>query len=107
VWQRPEVVGRAMQPPDGSGYVRRPQLNLFDAVATGLAAILGAGIFSVIAPAAGIAGPALLVSFSIAASIALCNALSSSQLASAFPRSGGTYEVGRQVLWHRSDCTGI
>jgi membrane protein implicated in regulation of membrane protease activity len=50
------VVGRAKQP---------------------VAAILGAGIFSVISPAAGIAGPALLVSFSIAASIALCNALSS------------------------------
>jgi len=75
-----------------------PQLNLFDAVATGLAAILGAGIFSVIAPAAGIAGPALLVSFLIAASVALCNALSSAQLASIFPRSGGTYEFGRQVL---------
>ena len=76
----------------------RPQRNLFDAVATGLATILGAGIFSVIAPAAWVAGPALLVSFSIAASIALCNALSSAQLASAFPRSGGTYEFGRQVL---------
>jgi len=35
----------------------KPQLNFFDAVATGLAAILGAGIFAVIAPAAGIAGP--------------------------------------------------
>ena len=82
------MIGRAPQPSDGSSL--RPQLNLFDAVATGLAAILGAGIFSVIAPAAGVAGPALLVSFSIAASIAFCNALSSAQLASAFPHSGGT-----------------
>jgi basic amino acid/polyamine antiporter, APA family len=85
-----------MQPEDKSRL--RPQLNLFDAVATGLAAILGAGIFSVIAPAAGIAGPAFLASLSIAALIALCNALSSAQLASIFPRSGGTYEFGRQVL---------
>ena len=85
-----------MQPEDKSRL--RPQLNLFDAVATGLAAILGAGIFSVIAPAAGIAGPAFLISLSIAALIALCNALSSAQLASVFPRSGGTYEFGRQVL---------
>ena len=66
---RPEVVGRATQPSDGSSL--RPHLNLFYAVATGLAAILGAGIFSVNAPAAGIAGPALLVSFSIAASLAV------------------------------------
>jgi APA family basic amino acid/polyamine antiporter len=71
---------------------------MFDAVATGLAAILGAGIFAVIAPAAKIAGPALLVSFAIGAFVALCNALSSAQLAAVFPRSGGTYEFGRRML---------
>ncbi len=90
------MVDSTRHPTNGSSL--RPQLNLFDAVSTGLAAILGAGIFSVIAPAAGIAGPALLVSFLIASLIALCNALSSAQLASVFPRSGGTYEFGRQVL---------
>jgi APA family basic amino acid/polyamine antiporter len=71
---------------------------MFDAVATGLAAILGAGIFAVIAPAANIAGPALLVSLAIGAFVALCNALSSAQLAAVFPRSGGTYEFGRRML---------
>ena len=76
----------------------KPQLSLFDAVATGLAAILGAGIFIVIGPAAAIAGPALLISFGIAAFVAFCNALSSAQLASVFPRSGGTYEFGRRML---------
>ena len=76
----------------------RPQLRFFDAVATGLAAILGAGIFAVIAPAAKIAGPALLVSFVIGAFVALCNALSSTQLAAVFPRTGGTYSFGRQML---------
>ena len=76
----------------------RPQLRTFDAVATGLAAILGAGIFAVIAPAANIAGPALLVSLAIGAFVALCNALSSAQLAAAFPRTGGTYEFGRRML---------
>jgi basic amino acid/polyamine antiporter, APA family len=76
----------------------RPQLGMFDAVATGLAAILGAGIFAVIAPAAGIAGPALLVSLVIASFVAFCNALSSTQLATVFPRTGGTYEFGRLLL---------
>lgn len=76
----------------------RPQLGFFDAVATGLAAILGAGIFAVIAPAAKIAGPALLVSFLVGAFVALCNALSSAQLASALPRTGGTYTFGRKML---------
>lgn len=76
----------------------RPQLNFFDAVATGLAAILGAGIFAVIAPAAGIAGPALLISLLIAAFVAFCNAISSAQMAAVYPRSGGTYEFGRRLL---------
>jgi len=31
----------------------RPQLGMVDAISTGMAAILGAGIFAVIAPAAG------------------------------------------------------
>jgi len=53
----------------------RPQLGMFDAISTGMAAILGAGIFAVIAPAAGIAGPALLISLVIAAFVAFCNAL--------------------------------
>jgi APA family basic amino acid/polyamine antiporter len=76
----------------------KPQLSLFDAIVTGLAAILGAGIFSIIAPAAGLAGPAILVSFGIAAFVAFCNASSSIQLAAVFPRSGGTYEFGRHML---------
>jgi len=76
----------------------KPQLGMFDAVATGLAAILGAGIFAVISPAASVAGPALLVALVIAAFVAFCNALSSAQLASVFPRTGGTYEFGGRML---------
>lgn len=82
-------------PPDSR---LRPQLGYFAAVSTGLAAILGAGIFAVIAPAAGIAGPALLLALALAAFVALCNALSSTQLAAVLPRTGGTYEFGRRML---------
>jgi APA family basic amino acid/polyamine antiporter len=71
---------------------------MFDAVSTGLAAILGAGIFAVISPAAAIAGPSLLLSLLLAAFVALCNALSSAQLAVAFPFTGGTYGFGRRML---------
>jgi len=76
----------------------KPQLGMFDAVATGLAAILGAGIFAVIGPAAGVAGPSLLVALGIAAFVAFCNALSSAQLAAIFRRTGGTYEFGNRML---------
>lgn len=87
-----------MDQPTDEGPRLRPQLGLFAAVCTGLAAILGAGIFAVIAPAAGIAGPALLISLCLAAFVALCNALSSTQLAAALPRTGGTYEFGRRMM---------
>ena len=76
----------------------KPQLTLWDAIATGLAAILGAGIFTVIAKAAGIAGPAIMVSLCIAAFVAFCNASSSIQLAAVLPRTGGTYNFGRRML---------
>jgi APA family basic amino acid/polyamine antiporter len=71
---------------------------MWDAIATGLAAILGAGIFTVISKAAGIAGPAILVSLAIGAFVAFCNASSSIQLAAVLPRTGGTYNYGRRML---------
>jgi basic amino acid/polyamine antiporter, APA family len=48
--------------------------------------------------AARVAGPAVLLGLLIAGIAAACNALSSAQLAAAYPRSGGTYEYGYQVL---------
>ena len=51
-----------------------------------------------IAPAAKIAGPALIVSFVIGSFVALCNALSSAQLAAFLPRTGGSYVFGRRML---------
>ncbi len=81
----------------GNGRLR-PQLNLFDAVATGLAAILGAGIFSVLAPATGLAGSSVVVALVFAGGLAFCNAMSSVQLAALLPRTGGTYQFGRLML---------
>ena len=76
----------------------RRELGLADAVGIGFGAIVGAGIFVVIGIAAGIAGPAFLLGLFVAGIAATANALSSAQLAAAYPRSGGTYEYGYQVL---------
>jgi APA family basic amino acid/polyamine antiporter len=76
----------------------RRDLGLVDAVAVGLGAIIGAGIFVVTGLAAGVAGPAFLVSLLLAGVAAACNALSSAQLAAAYPRAGGSYEYGYRVL---------
>ncbi len=52
-------------------------LGLKDAVGVGLGAIIGAGIFVVTGVAAGISGPAFIVSLILAGIIATFNALSS------------------------------
>lgn len=73
-------------------------LNLKDAVAVGLGAIIGAGIFVVTGVAAGVSGPAFLIGLIIAGVIAAFNGLSSAQLAAVYPHSGGTYEYGYRLL---------
>ena len=74
------------------------ELGLFDAIAIGLGAVIGAGIFVVSGVAAGIAGPAMLIALVIAAIAATFNGLSSAQLAARFPKAGGTYEYGYEML---------
>lgn len=76
----------------------RRDLGLLDAVGIGFGAIVGAGIFVVTGLAAGVAGPAFLIGLVVAGVAATCNALSSAELAAEYPRSGGTYEYGYQVL---------
>jgi APA family basic amino acid/polyamine antiporter len=74
------------------------KLGLSDAVVVGLGSMVGAGVFAVFAPAAGLAGTGLLLSLLIAAVVAYCNANSSARLAARYPESGGTYVYGRERL---------
>ncbi|WP_433286895.1 APC family permease [Pseudonocardia sp. CA-142604] len=76
--------------------VRR--LGTSDAVVIGLGSMIGAGVFSVFAPAAAAAGGGLLIGLVIAAVVAYCNATASAQLAPQYPTSGGTYVYGRERL---------
>ncbi len=73
-------------------------LGTSDAVVIGLGAMIGAGIFAAIGPAAEAAGAAMLVSLAIAGFVAWCNATSSAELAANSPESGGTYVYGRERL---------
>lgn len=82
---------------DGTAALRRT-LGLGGAVTVGLAAMVGAGVFVVWAPAASAAGGWVLLSLALAALVATCNALSSAALASRHPRAGGTYVYGRERL---------
>ncbi len=74
------------------------RLGVTDAVVIGLGAMIGAGIFASLAPAAQAAGPGLLLGLAVAAVVAYCNATSSARLAAHYPASGGTYVYGRERL---------
>lgn len=83
-----------------SGPQARPArvLGTVDAAALGAGAMLGAGVFTVFAPAALGAGAWLPVAILIAGIVAYCNAVSSARLAARHPESGGAYVYGRERL---------
>ena len=74
------------------------QLNFLDALSVGLGAIIGAGIFVVIGLAAGMAGPAVVLSVIIAGVSASFTALSFAELGASLPKAGGVYEYGHTLL---------
>jgi amino acid transporter len=86
-----------MEPTSKHGTLQR-RLGLPGAILTGLGSMLGAGVFVSIAYAADAAGPEVLWAILIAAAVALCNGLSSAQLAAAHPVAGGTYEYGYRLI---------
>ena len=67
------------------------QLSQLDAVFIGLAAMLGAGVFIVFGPAAGLAGSWIQFAIVLAAIVAYLNAATIAQLAAVVSRPGGTY----------------
>jgi APA family basic amino acid/polyamine antiporter len=74
------------------------RLGATDAVVIGLGAMLGAGVFSAVGPAAGAAGSWLLGGLVLAGAVAYANASSSAALAALHPESGGAYAYGRRRL---------
>ena len=64
----------------------------------GLGSIVGTGVFISLGIGASIAGPMILPAIGLAGLVALCNGLSSAQLAANHPVSGGTYEYGHRWL---------
>jgi APA family basic amino acid/polyamine antiporter len=73
-------------------------LNLLDATAIGVGAIIGAGIFVVLGIAMGYAGPSVIISIIIAGIIASFTAFSFAELGSAIPKAGGAYSFAFELL---------
>lgn len=72
-------------------------IGTFEAVFYGLGIILGAGIYVLIAPAAGFAGNAIWLSFLLAAVLATFTGLSYAELGSMFPKAAAEYVYIRRA----------
>ncbi|AVG23499.1 basic amino acid/polyamine antiporter [Pontimonas salivibrio] len=71
------------------------RLGVTGSIAIGVAAMVGAGVFFVWAPAWDLAGEWMLVSLALATIVATLNGLVTTQLAIRVPTSGGIYSYGR------------
>ena len=69
----------------------RPTLGWFELCLYAIGMILGAGIYSILGKAAGIAGHALWLSFAMGAVAAALTGLSYAELATAYPKAGAEY----------------
>ncbi len=67
------------------------EMSLLDATLIGVGAMIGAGIFVLIGIAAGVAGPALLITFLLNGMVALFTAMSYAELGSCYHDAGGGY----------------
>lgn len=64
----------------------------------GVGIILGAGIYSVLGAAAGLAGDALWISFALSAAVSLLTAFSYAELASTYPQASAEFAFLRRAL---------
>jgi APA family basic amino acid/polyamine antiporter len=79
-------------------------VGALDLTALGIGAVIGTGIFVVIGEGIGDAGPAVILSFALAAFTCLFSALSYAELSSSIPVSGSAYTyayatLGELVAW--------
>ena len=73
-------------------------LGLLQVTASGVAIIVGAGIFVLLGPATERSGGQVWMSFLVAALLCALTALSYMELASMYPRAGSEFEFARQVF---------
>jgi APA family basic amino acid/polyamine antiporter len=87
-----------------TGHELKRAVSSSQLTAMGVGAIIGTGIFVVIGEGAAIAGPAVILSFALAALACVFSALSYAELASSIPVSGSAYTysyatLGEIVAW--------
>ena len=73
-------------------------LTLKNSIYLGLGSMIGAGLFNNIAPTAKVSSYSAILGLLLASTLAFANASSSAQLASLYPKTGGTYLYAKNVL---------
>jgi APA family basic amino acid/polyamine antiporter len=76
----------------------RPTLSWPHLIALGVGAIVGTGIYTLIGVGAGLAGPAVILSFVIAGVVCVCAALAYAEMATMIPAAGSAYTYTYTVL---------
>jgi len=71
--------------------VLKKEFGLFDLIVFGIGSTIGTGIFLLIGVGAGIAGPAIIISFILATIISFFIALNYAELGASIPTVGGSY----------------
>lgn len=99
-----EMILAAAQTEKDAGHTMRKDLGVRDLTSFGIAAIIGAGIFSTIGNAAAAGGPAVSLLFVFSAIACGFSALCYAQFASSIPLSGSAYtyayaSFGELVAW--------
>jgi basic amino acid/polyamine antiporter, APA family len=88
----------------GDGPRLKPTLSWPHLIALGVGAIIGTGIYTLTGVAAGLAGPAVILSFAVAGAVCAFAALSYAEMATLMPHAGSAYSytyatLGELVAW--------
>lgn len=95
---------RPIEPPHGHAGQLKPTLGWPHLVALGIGAIIGTGIYTLTGVAAGLAGPAVILSFAVAGAVCACAALCYAEMATMMPQAGSAYTysyaaLGELIAW--------
>ncbi|MGI4817321.1 amino acid permease [Brevundimonas sp.] len=95
-WSRRRSIDAMLAPQEGPAL--KKTLGWPHLIALGVGAIVGTGILTLIGVGAGLAGPAVLISFALAGAVCACAALSYAELATVMPASGSAYSYSYAAL---------
>ncbi len=93
-WLRRKPIGE----PEAAGERLTRTLGWPHLLALGVGAIVGTGIYTLTGVGAGMAGPAVILSFAIAGGVCACAALAYAEMATMIPAAGSAYTYSYAVL---------